>query len=294
MRTIFEQKRVLILTSLISLGALIVLSVGLRDIPFRDAQSFEQDQIRDYRHVPLTIITSIMEIPFATQLAMWAIFLLMFVFIGLLLSPEMRKRLIKIAIRTAIIYWALYILFTRYQEMLTQLALNLNPANASDSASGTVPIPEFAPPPSVSWVTYLIASLAIMAVVVFVGWKIYSFWKENHAPSSEQPLKQIAKIARTSINELSSGRNSTDVIMNCYHRMSDVIASKRKIERGDSVTPAEFAIQLQSAGLPSDAVQRLTRLFEGVRYGERRTSPTNVNEAVSCLTAILHHCGESA
>jgi hypothetical protein len=292
MRSFFENKRWVIFLSLLGLGALIALSVGLRDMPFRDAQSFGRNQIGEIRHIPIAIINSIVEVPFWTQVSAWAIFTLMFVLIGLLLSPEMRKRLIKIAIRAAVTYWGLYILFTRYHEALAQMALNLNSAgNSSGSTVNPLPSPEFSPPRFVSWVSYLI-SFAFIALMVFVVWKAYTFWKELSTPDAEQPLKKFAKIVRSSLGDLSSGRNSTDVIVNCYLRMSDVVAEKRTLHRKAAMTPAEFAVQLEGAGLPSDAVNRLTRLFEGVRYGDRRTSPKDVNEAVACLTTILHHCGE--
>ena len=87
--------------------------------------------------------------------------------------------------------------------------------------------------------------------------------------------------------------DSTDVIMNCYFRMSRAVSERRQLTRSESMTPAEFALQLERAGLPGDAVQRLTRLFEGVRYGGRRSGPKDVNEAVSALTSILHYCGET-
>jgi hypothetical protein len=45
--------------------------------------------------------------------------------------------------------------------------------------------------------------------------------------------------------------------------------------------------------LPGDAVQRLTRLFEAVRYGGYRSGRKDVNEAVACLTSILNYCGET-
>jgi hypothetical protein len=107
-------------------------------------------------------------------------------------------------------------------------------------------------------------------------------------------LKKIAQIARSSIDDLAAGRESTDVIMNCYYRMSDVVSDKRKLERSASMTPGEFAARLEKAGLPSQAVHRLTRLFEGVRYGLRRSGPVEVREAVASLNAILAHCEESA
>jgi hypothetical protein len=294
MHPFFEHKRWVILFSLLGLGALIVLSSGLRDIPFREAQSFGRNQIGDFRYVPANIVNSIVEVPFAMQLSVWVIFILMFVLLGLLMTPEWRRRLIKIAIRVAVIYWGLYLLFVRYRDMLVEMGVNaaaVNAGNASASSTGNAP-PEFLSPRTISLASYIL-SFGVALLLLFVAWKAYTFWKEMSAASSGQPLKQIAKIARSSIHDLSSGRNSTDVIVNCYLRMSDVIAAKRKMHRGDSVTPAEFAIQLQNAGLPSDPVQRLTHLFEAVRYGDRRTNPKDVNEAVSCLTTILHHCGES-
>jgi hypothetical protein len=96
------------------------------------------------------------------------------------------------------------------------------------------------------------------------------------------------------LNDLNTGRDSSDVIINCYLRMSDVVADKRKLQREIAMTPQEFALRLERAGLPGDAVGRLTRLFEIVRYGDRKSAPKDVNEAVSCLNTILHYCGEAA
>jgi len=97
-----------------------------------------------------------------------------------------------------------------------------------------------------------------------------------------------------SLDDLSSGRNSSEVIINCYLRMSDVVSNKRQLHRAAATTPHEFALRLEQAGLPGDAVKRLTRLFEGARYGDRKSGPKDVNEAVSCLQTILHYCGETA
>ena len=52
-------------------------------------------------------------------------------------------------------------------------------------------------------------------------------------------------------------------------------------------------LRLERAGLPGDAVRRLTRLFETVRYGDKRSAPKDVSEAVNCLNTILHYCGET-
>ena len=114
-----------------------------------------------------------------------------------------------------------------------------------------------------------------------------------NASDAEPSFKKIAGIARSSLRDISSGRDSTDVIINCYFRMSDVVADKRNLNRSAAMTPHEFAGRLEQAGLPGDAVRRLTRLFEKVRYGGHRTDSSAVNEAVACLTTILHYCGEA-
>jgi hypothetical protein len=140
--------------------------------------------------------------------------------------------------------------------------------------------------------SYLI-SFGFVLLWLAVLWGLYRGWKRYQSFNTKKPLDEIAKIARSSLDDLSSGRNSSDVIINCYLRMSDVVSNRRQLQREIAMTPHEFAVRLEQAGLPGDAVSRLTRLFEGVRYGDRRSGPRDVNEAVSCLKTILHYCGEA-
>ena len=96
------------------------------------------------------------------------------------------------------------------------------------------------------------------------------------------------------LRDLSSGGDWADAITNCYVRMSEVVSRTRGLYRQEAMTPAEFAFRLERAGLPGDPVRRLTRLFEAVRYGARKPARNEINEAVSCLNAILQYCGEAA
>jgi hypothetical protein len=293
MRTFFTNKFWIIFLSVLAVGALIGLAVGLENVPFRGAQAFGQNESRTTGPNPMDLVNAVMSIPLKTQLMIWVLFVMMFVFIGMLMSPEMRKRLIKIAIRVAITYWGLWILFTRYREVLAKIGLNLTPRGDKESFTpNNAPVPEFTPPQSVSWVSYLL-SFAIIVAAILVAWKLNAIWKELNAPASASPLKKIAGIARNSLRDLSAGRDSSDVIMNCYYRMSDIVFDKKNLDRNASMTPSEFVVQLEHAGLPSDAVRRLTRLFESVRYGAHKSDPVAVNEAVACLTTILHYCGET-
>jgi hypothetical protein len=219
---------------------------------------------------------------------------MMFVLIAMLLSPEGRKRLLRMLFRVVVTYWVLYFLFTRYPQLLARLSMAFTPSNenAPTGSVDSVPPPTFTPPPSTSWMTYAV-SLAIVALAAFLLWRAYAIWRRLHASTDEQPVHKLARIARASLQDLTSGRDSTDVILNCYFRMGDVVAEKRNLNRGISMTPQEFAARLEQAGLPGDAVKQLTRLFESVRYGGQRSSPVMVNEAVACLTSILHYCGET-
>lgn len=293
MRSFFDNKFWIILLSVLAVGALLGLATGMSSMSFREAQDFGSDQPSSSRASPADLIRTVLAVPVQTQLVFWFLVVGMFALIAVLLSPEARKRLLRSLFRAFFTYWALYLLFTRYPQILTRLSMSFTPSGNSVPAevSNSVPPPAFTPPPSASWMTYL-ASLAIMVLAVFFVWKAYGMWKVLQASSSEEPVRKLARIARVSLQDLSSGRDSTDVILNCYFRMSDVVAERRNLNRGASMTPHEFATRLEQAGLPGEAVKQLTRLFETVRYGGGRTSPVMVREAVACLTAILQDCGE--
>ena len=293
MRSLLESKRLILVLSILALGALTVLAVGLSDVPFRGAQTFRREEnARAPGAVPQNLINSMVDIPLWQQISLLLLILIMIVLISALLSPELRKRLILIIIRVGITYWAFYIVFTRYRDMLMQMGLNPSLQQAGGASTSAAVPPQFLPPQTISLTSYLV-SFGIAILLILIAWKLFKFWQEYRASNAGLPLHKIARIARSSLNDLSSGRDSTDVIMNCYFRMSDVVESKRNLSRSKSMTPAEFALRLEQAGLPSDAVNRLTRLFERVRYGGYRSGTTEVNEAVSCLTTILHHCGEA-
>ena len=294
MRSLFDNKRLVVIFSILTLGVLVLLSRGLRDIPFREGQSFARSGSSPLPPVPSQIIQSMMNIPIELIVSTWVVVLFIVVLVGFLMTPEWRKRLIRIVIRVGIIYWALYIVFTRYREMIAEMGIDpaalLNAQQTSNA--GTQTPPEFASTQTLVIASYII-SFGVAVLLIFLAWKAHALWKELSVPS-EPPLKKIAQVARSSINDLTAGRESTDVIMNCYYRMSDIVADKRNLERSASMTPGEFAARLGMAGLPADAVGRLTRLFESVRYGSHRSGPGEVREAVESLNAILAYCGESS
>jgi hypothetical protein len=289
MRSLFENKRLVLLLAVLALGALTILAISLNQVPFREGQRFGQREMTQFQVSAEEIREIWTQVPIWKQVVLWALAGLLVVLVGLLLSPEFRKRMLILFIRMAVTFWAVYLILKNYGA---QLLGNLGGAPAGQlGASEITPIPVFEPPQVSPTFSYLI-SFAFALVWLAVLWGLYRGWKKYQLLNTKKPLDEIAKIARSSLDDLSSGRNSSDVIINCYLRMSDVVSSRRQLQREIAMTPREFASRLEQAGLPGDAVTRLTRLFEGVRYGDRKSGPRDVNEAVGCLKTILHYCGE--
>jgi hypothetical protein len=287
MRSLLENKRLILILAGLALLALTVLAVSLNEIPFQDAQQFRQDAQATRRINPQEIINAWVETPWWRQAALWALLLVLVILVGFMLPPELRKLLIRRFIRLALTFWGLYYIFKNYGYLIPALNLEAPTGSpAQNSNVNTVASPVFAPSEISPAFSYLISFLLLMI------WALYRVWQKYLALANQKPLGEIANIARSSLRDLSSGRDSSDVIINCYLRMSEVVSNKRHLHRAAAMTPHEFALRLQQAALPGDAVSRLTQLFEAVRYGDRKSSSKDVNEAVNCLTTILHYCGE--
>jgi hypothetical protein len=294
MRSFFRKKLWIILLAALALGALTVLAIGLDQIPFREAQQFSQKEATDVQGISAReVVDAWMSVPIWKQVVLWVLLGMLVILLAMLMSPEMRKRLILLFIRTTLTLIGVYYLLKNYgADFFTALNIQGVALTEQAKAVNSVPAPVFEPPQASSAVSYVISFIFALLWVLLL-WRLYHAWKK-YSDVNRSPLEEIAKIARSSLRDLSDGRDSSDVIIKCYLRMGDIVADKRQLHREAAMTPQEFALRLERAGLPGDAVQRLTRLFEAVRYGDRKSSPREVNEAVGCLNTILHYCGETA
>lgn len=293
MRSLFENKRLILILAAVALVALTVLATSLGDVPFHAGQRFAQSTGGNVRVDPRELIDAWVEVSWWKQAGLWILLAILVVLIGYMLSPELRRILIRRFIRMALTFWGIFYIFKNYRHLIPVLNLSI-PQNSPGQSNGgaLTETPVFAPSQISPMFSYLI-SFAVALLSVAVIWAAYRGWqKYNALMNAKAPLTELARIARSSLRDLTSGRDSSDVIINCYLRMSDVVSSKRQLHRTIAMTPHEFALRLEQAGLPREAVSRLTSLFEAVRYGDRKSSPKDVNEAVSCLTTILHYCGE--
>jgi hypothetical protein len=295
MKSLFDKKPLVLILAILALGSLTVLSVSLRNISFEDAQPIGREEAEPFSGPPQALFESSGETGGQSRIILYVVLGVLVVLIGFLLSPAARKKMIRIIIRVAFIAWGIYFLLKRYPDMFSFLFPFLNNRNNRNTQQGEdalteIAPPVFTPPQETPLFSYLV-SVAVILLMVFLAWKLYRTWQELN-PSGGQSLREIAKVARASLRDLSDGRESTDVILNCYFRMSDVVGDKKKLQRDSAMTPTEFAHRLEQSGLPGDAVRRLTRLFEHVRYGGHKAGPNETNEAVACLTTILQYCGE--
>ena len=293
MKSLLQKKLVIVLLATLALGALTLLALSLDGVRFNEGQSFGQREPTVTPQISLRDLTNaFLSVPLWKQLVTWGLLCLMVILVGLMLSPELRKLFLRAMFRAAMTAIGLLVFLRYYGDRLLGLQRLAETGGQHIDDAAAQPMPEFVPPQISETFSYLV-SFGIALLWILLMWALYRGWKKYLALTSKKPLGELARIARSSLNDLSSGRNSSDVIINCYLRMSDVVADKRQLQRDIAMTPQEFATRLERAGLPGDAVRRLTRLFEMVRYGDRKSAPKDVTEAVSCLNTIVQYCGET-
>jgi len=292
MRQFFAQKRFILLLSIVSLFLLVLLASALGNVEFRAGRALGRTESRSIQFSIDRAAREIADIPFWKHVIFWLLLAVFVLLIASLLTPEGRKRLLRMFITFVLSFWAIYYLWKNNLLELPNIMIGAGAGAGPEAIKEPPPLPVFTPPEIPGWMNYLI-SLGVVLALLVLAWSLNRWWQRvKLASASTQTLKDLASVARSSLHDLSSGAEWADAITNCYVRMSDVVGRSRGLSRQSDMTPAEFAFRLERAGLPSDPVRRLTRLFESVRYGAHKPASTEINEAVSCLNAILRYCGE--
>lgn len=149
---------------------------------------------------------------------------------------------------------------------------------------------EQAPETGVAIISYLI----IAAVVAVIGGGVALIAYFYFDQPQETPLDEIVTQAETAIATIEAGGDLRDAILQCYVEMMQVARASRGLRRGEAMTPREFEQSLVSAGLPARSVNRLTHLFEDVRYGGKEPGKRQELEALSALHEIADAVNNSA
>lgn len=294
MRSFLKSKPLIFLLAVTGLAALVLLSSALRDVSFHGGEALGVREVQSVSQPMAKFINSIDNMPLWKAVLIWAIVFLIFVLMTLVLSPALRRQLVRLFFRFTLLGLLIFLLIRYFRDTFTNLVLPEAAAAAQPPLQGgEVEVPVFEAPPASPWLS-LAVSLVVAVVLVMLVWGLVRWWdRRAKFLALQRPLEDIAQIARESLDNLEAGRAWDDVILESYFRMSQAVEKRRGLFREGAMTPSEFAARLEKAGLPGDAVRRLTRLFESVRYGARTSTENEIREATVCLTAILNYCGET-
>jgi len=116
---------------------------------------------------------------------------------------------------------------------------------------------------------------------------------EEHEELAEEPEPESEPAADVRAIGAAAGRaadrieqETGGVFENEVYRAWAEMTEQLAVERPASSTPAEFATAAVEAGIDTEDVERLTALFEAVRYGGREPTAERETEAVETLRRI--------
>jgi hypothetical protein len=280
-------------------ACLVVLAVVVLLAPSLGAVRFEASRpitfgARSEGHFVFPALSIPEDTPLWQVLGLWLAIVVNLALVLLLLSPELRKRVLRQLIRFALGV-LLFLLILRYR-VLEWPQTELDPA-AAGPAGPSVPSPAldveaFQPPAVATWITYAV-SLLVLWLGLLAGFLVYKAW-QRHRTRRLTTINDIAGIAKASLAELAQGRHWNDVVIEVYARMNEAVWRDRGLHRESSATPREFAARLARTGLPASSVEELTRLFEMVRYGGNASDVGTGQRAAACLESILKACKATA
>jgi hypothetical protein len=137
--------------------------------------------------------------------------------------------------------------------------------------------------PSAILVILLVVALAGSVLMLFVasGDEEESF----DEPVDDEPDPDVAAVGRAAGDAADRIERDADVENEVYRAWVEMTDSL-DVDNPRSSTPAEFAAAAVAAGMASDDVDELTRLFEEVRYGGEDVTSEREQRAVSALRRI--------
>ncbi len=271
----------------LAIGAIILLAAGLSEIHLLPGHHFAWPNLPqgagsggDANLPDFSIIWQIFGIIFWILLPISIIYFI--------ISPEARKRVLRDAIWIVSMVLMLYLLAHALQRFARSFqGIQPQPGQAPPPAESLPAPADFVSHPP-SWLVYGL-DLLVIALVFTVVWFLWTRLRRK-----TNPVQQLAQEAEEALSKLRDGGDLKNIVMRCYRDMTRVLSEARGIQRRKAMTPREFAEHLRSLGLRDDHVQRLTRLFETVRYGAKTADVVTEREAQVCLEAIVAAYGGSS
>ena len=280
-----------LLFGLLVLISLLVMAAGLAEMPLRGGGDFNllaylMGQVEFERPGVVGVAEPVnQDLVNVVRILFWILLPLSIIYA--FISPQYRRMLI----RSAVLVFALVIIINRLQPMLNE---QMTPEETEGTGQGIMaeeqvlpPTPEFVVS-TPEWFV-LTVNLLVALVIILIGWSI---WRRLR-PRDEDIQAQLIETVDNALSALNAGNDTRDVVMRCYADMTALLIQQNRARRHRAMTPREFENHLASLGIRDDHIQRLTRLFEQVRYGGAEASPAIELEARDCLSAIVAAYGAS-
>lgn len=99
-------------------------------------------------------------------------------------------------------------------------------------------------------------------------------------------MLELADHAGEAAEALRGGERLRDVVLRCYHDMTQLLVRYLPDRDDQTMTAREFEQALRRVGIRDEHVGRLTRLFERVRYGDQTPDDYERRDAITSLEAI--------
>lgn len=208
--------------------------------------------------------------------------LTIFSIIALWRYPRLRPLALGYGAVFLIVYWLITVNFSQPIE-------EVQVEESTERAPQLLTLPEFdTSPPEIgeapSWFGLVVALFVAVAVVAIVT---YFLTRQRRTPLPQPLAAEIVLNAESAIAEIEQGYDLQSAIIKAYMQMTETVRHHRGLVRKRTMTASEFAIELQDAGLPLTPVERLTALFEKVRYSTNPPGVRDQREALSCLGEIV-------
>jgi hypothetical protein len=276
---------------LITLVLILLIAAGIPNLELQPGQKYvlptaEDDPFTGGRggYASGEGILFLMRFLFALAIIMLPFFLLYTFF-----TPEGRRRLLALLVIIAFVF---VIISNRDEPPPPEPTPVAEGADAPDFESEDYTgLYDVAPPPleePPDWISYAIitgAALVFATLVVGVIW----YYRKR---AIEDELSRLGFEMRLAIESIEEGGDLGNTILTAYRDMSRVVRQTQGVERTGSTTPHEFIDVLTGKGLPLDAVQDITKLFEQVRYGSKLATQADEQRALASLKAIAVACEE--
>ncbi len=273
---------------LLSLCAIVLLASGLSELNLKPGRAVVIAETEETETTAGTVLTIPPEVMVAIVTGTVFLAGLIVIIIRLLQGKEAiiqeLATLFFFTIFVLIFTWILSEAISRVDEtQLPQEQEAESPLDFSDLGQGTEEVGgEVAPEPSDGFVLAVAGGIGLG--LAGLGYFVYR--RFSHKPAAAT-LAQLALDAEATLLKLQvEDANLRDVVMRSYYDMSMTL-SEQGVHRAEGMTPREFEERLINAGLPRRDVERLTQLFEDVRYGHLAAGERQKREAIACMQAIV-------